>query len=377
MIRVAHVKGNYGHVGGIESMLEALMPEFSRQPGIETVVILLSHNPDPALEARLSAGGKVRLIRLPWQGLARSPKTALVLSRLVKTEEINLLHTHDMRANLVVAMVRMANRIPWICHIHGWLGATHSRLYRAFEAVDRALMRRADHVLTGSHATLAEVRAAGAHAASVVPNAVDLPAPADRVAARQALGLAQDRVMFSVLGRLHPGKGQDLFLRALSRLPPDLPWQGVIVGSGSEEAALKTLAVSLGLGDRLRFAGFVDSTAPWIAASDVIAVPSRKESLPLTCLEGMAHGRAVVVSAAGDLPRVVTDGQTGLIVPIDDAEALARAFHRLLQDADLRVRLGNAARVHIAEHNTVAVLAKQIAEVQRKLAGHSAAIVRS
>ena len=77
LIRVAHVKSNYGHVGGIESMLESLMPEFALQPGIEPLVIFLSSDPDPALEARLSAGGRVRLIRLPWPGLAASPKAAL------------------------------------------------------------------------------------------------------------------------------------------------------------------------------------------------------------------------------------------------------------------------------------------------------------
>lgn len=377
MIRVAHIKSNYGHVGGIESMLESLMPEFAVQPGIESVVIFLSREPDPALEKRLSAGGKVRLIRLPWTGLAASPKTALALRRLVCDENIALLHTHDMRANLLAALVRIFQRVPWICHIHGWLGPTHSRLYRMFEAVDRALMRRADHVLTGSYATLDEVRLAGARAASVVPNAVLLPPPTDRGSARQSVGLPEAGVIFTVLGRLHPGKGQDLFLNALSRLPRDMPWQGVIVGSGGEDAALKALANTLDLGNRLRFAGFVESTAPWIAASDVIAVPSRKESLPLTCLEGMAQGRAVVVSTAGDLPRVVSDGRTGLIVPINDAPALEAAFLRLLLDSELRTQLGEAARTHIAENNTVSVLARQIATVQRQVAGQATRVVRS
>ncbi|MDN5788084.1 glycosyltransferase family 4 protein [Pseudorhodobacter sp.] len=377
MIRVAHIKSNYGHVGGIESMLESLMPEFAVQPGIEPVVIFLSREPDPALEGRLSAGGQVRLIRLPWTGLATSPKTALALGRLVRDENIALLHTHDMRANLSAAMVRVFRRVPWICHIHGWLGATHSRLYRMFEAVDRALMRRADHVLTGSHATLDEVRVAGARAASVVSNAVLLPPPTDHRLARQSVGLPEAGVIFTILGRLHPGKGQDLFLNALSRLPRDMPWQGVIVGSGGEDAILKALAAKLDLGNRLHFTGFVESTAPWIAASDVIAVPSRKESLPLTCLEGMAQGRAVVVSAAGDLPRVVTDGRTGLIVPINDVPALEAAFLRLLLDPDLRNQLGEAARAYIAENNTVSVLARQIATVQRQVASQVSRVVRS
>jgi glycosyltransferase involved in cell wall biosynthesis len=84
-----------------------------------------------------------------------------------------------------------------------------------------------------------------------------------------------------------------------------------------------------------------------------------------------------VVSAAGDLPRVVTDGQTGLIVPIDDLEALEAAFLRLLHDSDLRSRLGQAARAHIAQNNTVAVLARQIAAIQIRVVDQVARVVRS
>ncbi|MGB8813753.1 MAG: glycosyltransferase family 4 protein [Paracoccaceae bacterium] len=377
MIRVAHVKGNYGHVGGIESMLEGLMPEFAALPEVEPLVIFVSRQRDPALEARLTAHGRVRLIVLQWGGLATAPLVAWRLARVLRDEKISVVHTHDMRANLVVALARPLCATPWIAHVHGWLGATHSRLYRAFEAVDRALMRRADHVLTGSHAALAEVRAAGARVASVVPNAVPLPPLPDQAAARRALGLTPDGVIFAVLGRLHPGKGQDLFLQALATLPRDVAWQGVIVGTGDAADSLSASVDALGLGDRVRFAGFVASTVEWIAASDVIAVPSRKESLPLTCLEGMAQGRAVVVSRAGDLPLVVQHDVNGLVVPIDDAVALGQAFARLLQDGPLRQRLGDAARAHIEAHHTVAVLARQMVAVEQAVADQGRRSVRS
>ncbi len=367
-LHVGHVKGNYGQVGGIESMLEGVMPHLAQQPGVTPILYFVTRDRDPALEARLSAEGRVALRMIPWRGLMAAPLAARHLAQAMAQDGVGVIHTHDMRANLLAALQQPFTRRPWICHIHGWLGATHSPLYRAFEGVDRALMRRADLVLTGSHATLAEVQAAGARRARVLPNAVPLPPDLPRSAARAQLDLPQDAVIFTVMGRLHPGKGQDLFLRALAALPAAVNWLGVLTGTGPEDAALRALAVELGIADRLRFTGFVESTAPWVAASDVIAVPSRKESLPLTCLEGMAAARAVVAAAAGDLPRVIRQDETGIIVPVDDADALAAAFARLAADGALRDRLGVAARAHILRHHTAQVLAASMAQAARDLA---------
>lgn len=366
-LRIGHVKGNYGQVGGIESMLEGVMPHLADQPGAEPVVYFLTRTRDPALEARLSAGGRVTLRPIRWRGLAAAPLAARALARAMAADGVAVMHSHDMRANLLAALQQPFSRRRWICHIHGWLGATHRPLYRAFEAVDRALMRRADLVLTGSHATLAEVQAAGARRARVLPNAIALPPDLPQAEARAQLGLPPGAVIFTVMGRLHPGKGQDLFLRALAALPREANWHGVLTGTGPEDAALKSLAGDLGIVGRLRFTGFVETTAPWVAASDVIAVPSRKESLPLTCLEGMAAARAVVAAAAGDLPRVISDGQSGLIVPIDDAGALAAAFARLLPDAALRARLGAAARAQILRDHTAEGLARRMTDAARDL----------
>lgn len=367
-LHVGHVKGNYGQVGGIESMLEGVMPHLAQQQGVTPILYFLTRTRDPALEARLTAAGRVALRVIAWRGLMAAPLAARRLAQAMAQDGVGIIHTHDMRANLLAAMQQPFTRRPWICHIHGWLGATHSPLYRAFEAADHALMRRADLVLTGSYATLAEVQAAGARQARVLPNAVPLPPDLSREAARRQLGLPADAVIFTVMGRLHSGKGQDLFLRGLAALPRAANWMGVLTGTGSEDASLRALAADLGIADRLRFTGFVQTTVPWVAASDVIAVPSRKESLPLSCLEGMAAARAVVAAAAGDLPRVIRQGETGIIVPVEDAVALAAAFARLLDDAGLRDRLGAAARAHILRDHTAEVLADRLTQAARDIA---------
>ncbi len=364
-MRVAHVKSLYGPIGGIETMLEGVFPALAAHPGVEPVLFFVSHQPAPDLMHRLTAGGRIECHRLAWHGLKGLPLTIASLLRELKAGGIDVIHTHDMRANLLAATSRPFRRAPWLCHVHGWLGPTHKGRHRVYEAMDRRLVRGADHVLVGSHAAKEEVRAEGVRSCSVAWNAVPLP---DVLAGdREGLGLDPGKVVFTILGRLHAGKGQDLFLEALAALAGSPQWQGVIVGVGEMEGELKALAARLGIAERVRFTGFVESTAPWIAASDVIVVPSRKESLPLTCLEGMAHGKAVIVSTAGDLARVVDDGRSGLVVPIGSARAITAAMARLLADEAERERFGAAARRHVEKHHSAERLAGEMIRAARDL----------
>jgi glycosyltransferase involved in cell wall biosynthesis len=359
-LRVAHLKSRYDRIGGIESLLEGLMPELARQPDAEPLLVFVADRRDRELEARLTANGTVPLVWLPWSGLALSPLSAMRLVRILRAHKISVIHTHDMRANLLAAMSRPILGIPWLCHMHGWLGHTHKGVHRFYEGVDRRLVGLADHVLVGSYAALDEVRSAGARSSSIAWNAAAIAVPA--VTARADLGLPSDVVVCTVLGRLHPGKGQDIFLKALGSLAAHAGWHAVLVGVGETEAELKQMAATLAIADRVTFTGFVERPTDWIDASDVIVVPSRKDSLPMTCLEGMARAKALVVSAAGDMPRVVPDGEAGLVVAIDDVDGLRAALAVLLDDPARREILGQAAKARFLAHHTPAALARQMTD---------------
>lgn len=364
-MKIAHIKSVYDRIGGIESLIEVIMPELLAMPGVEPIVILIGATRHEEIENRLSAQGRVRLIFLRWRGLKGAPLAARDLNRVLRDEGVDVVHTHDMRANLLVSMVRFFRKTPWLCHMHGWLGDTHKGRHKMYESIDRRLVARADHVLVGSNAALKEVRDAGARTSSVAWNAVTIP---ETLPAKSTVEAApESAVVFTMMGRLHHGKGQDLFLKALARLDDDIAWHGVIVGVGGAEAELKALAEELSIADRVTFTGFVPEVAPWIASSDVIAVPSRKESLPLTCLEAMALARPVVVAETGDLPLVVSDGETGLVVPVDDVERLAAAFGKLARDPVLRSEMGAAARRVAIENHSAGALAKATVDVAKGL----------
>ena len=157
------------------------------------------------------------------------------------------------------------------------------------------------------------------------------------------------RILF--VGRLHPQKGLDTLVQALALLRARLHHPVVLrlVGEGPAEHELRRLAHRLGVSDLVDFAGRQEDVTPHLDDADVFALPSRAEGLSNALLEALAAGLPAVVSDIPGNRTVVADGRTGLVVPVDDAAALASALERLLTDDRLRTRLGAAGRLAVEQ----------------------------
>lgn len=181
------------------------------------------------------------------------------------------------------------------------------------------------------------------------------PPPPAREVARDATGATP--TILSV-GRAVPKKGYDTLLAALARLPRDRPWRFVHVGGGGEREKLAAAANRLGLADRVAWQGAADQPAVLAAYrdADIFALASRvaadgdRDGLPNVLMEAMSQGLPCVTTAVSAIPELVTDGETGLLVPPEAPAPLADALARLLGDPELRRRLGDAgaARVRAA-----------------------------
>lgn len=158
------------------------------------------------------------------------------------------------------------------------------------------------------------------------------------------------RILF--LGVVGRRKGVDELLAALAAPALEgLAWQATIAGNGEVER-YRARAEALGLGDRVRFAGWVDEagTRALLAEADLFTLPSRNEGLPMAIIEAMAYGLPVVATPVGAITDAVREGETGLLVPPGDAPALAQALARLVGDPGLRRQLGAAGRAaYLAE----------------------------
>ena len=162
--------------------------------------------------------------------------------------------------------------------------------------------------------------------------------------ARRELGIGGGPVA-GLIGRLSPEKDHSLAFQALRVLAQRFP--GVVllvVGDGPLRARLPEEARSAGVADRVRFLGARNDIPRIMAVLDLLVLSSRTEGLPVAPIEAMAAGRPVVVTDVGGCREVVADGETGYVVPPRDAEALAEAMGRILEDPDLRTRFGAAGR---------------------------------
>ncbi|MCC7276176.1 MAG: glycosyltransferase [Alphaproteobacteria bacterium] len=218
---------------------------------------------------------------------------------------------------------------------------------------DLKYYRRCHHLIGNTEDIVAYVVRAGwpADRAHYLPNFVDAaPAPA---ADRARLDTRADAPVLLAAGRLHPNKGFDVLLTALAAVPDAILW---LAGEGPERAALSRRAAELGITDRVRLLGWRDDVAALYGAADVLVCPSRHEPLGNVVLEGWARGVPVVAAASAGPAGLVRDGETGLLVPVDDADALAAALRRVLADPTLRARLADAGRAEHARRFTEAAV---------------------
>ena len=208
---------------------------------------------------------------------------------------------------------------------------------RAAHRLKRMTSRRlAAHVAVSAHTAEAITSEAGLARGRmlVVRNGVSEPSPG-----RTELGLP--RPIVGGLGRLDRQKGFDVLIDALERLPGV---SAVVAGDGPERDALLQRARDRSVADRFAIVPWTADIGPFLRSLDVFVLPSRYEGLPLVLLEAMATGAPLVAADVGAVSEAVVSGESGLLVPPDDALALATGIRRLLDDDEARQRLGARAR---------------------------------
>jgi glycosyltransferase involved in cell wall biosynthesis len=257
-------------------------------------------------------GIAANLRRQPWRALL-VPLFLLAFARAAwrAARGADLVHAHW----LVSALPALATRRPFVVQLWGTDAELALRAPWAF----RPLVRRARLVVCPSTALVDAARRLGARDVRVVPSGVAIP---DEVAE------ADDPPHLLYVGRLSEEKGVIELAEATEGLPR------VVVGDGPLRHLLR---------DTVGFVAPRD-LGPWYERAAIVCCPSRREGYGVVAREAMAHGRPVVACAVGGLVDAVEDGVTGLLVPPRDPEALRAALERLLEDAELRRRLGDAAR---------------------------------
>lgn len=329
---VLHLLGTAGE-GGAETYFVDLVEALGRAGVPQAGAI----RRNPGREARLKAAG-VPFKTFPFGGpidIITRPATAGFAA----------VHGAGVLVAWMNRAARHSPRGPW-ARI-GRLGGYYSlKYYKGF-----------DHLVANTEDIAEWVVGQGWPAGRVtcIPNFAEAPdhaTPLDRA----SLSTPADAPLLLAMGRLHENKAHDVALQALAALPDAWLW---IAGAGPLEAKLKGLAAALGVASRVRFLGWRTDASALYRTADVCVFPSRYEPLGNVVIQAWAHGLPIVAAESQGPRALIHDGADGLLVPIDDAEALAGGVRRLLDDPKLRGRLAaaGAARVR-AEFSETAVVAR-------------------
>jgi glycosyltransferase involved in cell wall biosynthesis len=257
------------------------------------------------------------------------------LIRLIRREKADLVHGHLTRGAYYAGLASRFTGVPNVATAHStnagkWFGRA-GRIIAVSEAVNRFLHGRGysrDVIRTVHHG---------------VPNYAALP----RISPDLMWSDLQldDSPVLVMVARFMPAKGHDVALRALASIAHK-PWTLVLAGSLDTPYAkeMLLLAAELGIEKRVRFAGHRDDVVNIYACADILLAPSRREALSLTLLEAAAFSIPIVATDVGGISEAVVNGVTGLLVASEDSDAFAQAISSLLDNADLRTRMGSAGR---------------------------------
>jgi glycosyltransferase involved in cell wall biosynthesis len=356
--------------GGLERVVETLAVGLHLRGHDVTVAALLlgevrrSH---PFVDMLTANGVRVYPISIPARAYLRERRE---IAQLCRTVRPHVVHTHGYRIDLLDRRIVAAFGIPTVTTVHG-ASKTGGLKGAFFERLQRRNYRRFDAVVAVSKslrdATLADgVTPDRVH---LIPNAwTALRTPLTRDAARMELGLDPQTHVVGWVGRFIPVKGGDLFLDALSRLPPPRP-VAAIIGYGSEAQRLQRRAQELDLGACVRFYGEIRDASRYFAAFDTYVLSSRSEGLPIVLLEAMATETPIVATRVGGVTDVLGEKE-GWLVPPEDASALAQAIHESLELREEAARRARSAALRLTQEYSLDGFLDRYEDVYRAVVSH-------
>ncbi|RDV84490.1 glycosyltransferase [Ammonifex thiophilus] len=363
-MKVLHVIGG-GEFGGAEKHILTLYRAFDPDKVRMEVVCLF---PAPFAELARKAGMRVEVLPMANKFDLRVVRR---LRQLLTKGGYDLLHTHGVRANFLGRLAAWTWPGPVVTTVHSRLAQDYPRWWdrKINLLIEKWTCSRTDHFIAVSR-FLAEClvqEGIAPEKVTVVYNGIELPSSSSSGAGfRKSWNVPSDAPLVATVGRLHPVKGHRYFLEAAAEVGRRLPHaRFAVIGTGPEAEELRELAQRLGLADRVIFTGFLPEVSSCYPEFDLLVLASLMEGFGLVVLEALARGVPVVATRVGGVPEVVREGETGLLVPPADSQALAQAILWMLEHQEEARRMASRGKEMVARDFSSTRMAQNTLEVYR------------
>jgi len=370
-IRVCHV-ATADLWAGAEVQLAVLLRSLAALTDLELSAILFN---DGRLAQELrDAGVRTHVI-------SETERNSLSILRELddyfRRNTIDVLHSHKYKDNILGALASIRRRVPHrVRTVHGApepFSGLQAVKMNAYAFLDGLVNRRAVDRLLAVSVALRDYLSEefGADKITTIHNGVDVArirVTTDLANTRKELGVDRHEFIIGTMGRLHPVKGVEVFLRA-ARVIKDRGRKArfVVAGDGPLREQLQTLAQQYGLAHEAMFLGHRNDSNNILGLMDLFVLPSLSEGIPLVLLEALALARPVVATAVGGIPEVIEHEISGLLVDAGNHDDLAKQCLRVMNDPVLAQGFGHAGRKRVEEAFSADIMAANVANVYRSL----------
>ncbi|MFQ5965038.1 MAG: glycosyltransferase family 4 protein [Candidatus Scalinduaceae bacterium] len=349
--------------GGEQSLLQLVLnlPRASYNPTV------LCSSEGPLVERLRETNidvivSKISGIRNPFEFI----KKIFFLIDFIRKRDIHIVHTNGI--NVIASFVTRLTSAKLLIHF---------RTVHPLNRLDMVCLMFANRIITISEASRSQLLYLGYNASKITKifNAVDLndyDGVSDPYLIKKRFNIKMDKIVISVVGRIEPWKGIDYLIDALKDVSQMFPNILLLIVGDYEDnleyyKTLKSQIIRINIEDYVRFTGFVEDIPSLMMATDILISPSLREAFGRVLIEGMAASRPVIATRVGGIPEVVIDGKTGILVESRNSAELVRAITKLIEEKDLRLRLGESGKNRAEQYFTIKTQIKEIEKVYEQL----------
>ncbi len=280
-----------------------------------------------------------------WQGVRTNGRRISVLRRALLASQPDVVLAFVDQTNILTLLAARGTGLPVV--ISERIHPAHHPIGRLWQMLRRWVYPLADALVVQTTDIASWVEKKIGQRARVIAN----PAP-EGGECRSLRPTAADRIRIVAIGRLHRQKGFDILISALAALPADLPpWEMVILGEGTERARLERQLAACGLSTKVVMPGVVPDVSAHLARADIFVLPSRFEGFPNALMEALACDVPVIATdCPGGSAEILQNGRFGLLVPVDDSEALCVALADLIASPERRAAFSAASQQALAPY---------------------------